>query len=109
MDRRRIIPIFFIVFTNILGAGVIMPILPLVAEGQYGATVLQATLLAAVFFTAQFVAAPWLGRLSDRIGRRPVLIVSQIGTVISFVFFILAGPFGAIIDGLGLVLASAAG
>jgi DHA1 family tetracycline resistance protein-like MFS transporter len=99
MDRRRIIPIFVIVFTNILGAGVILPILPLVAEGQFGATALQATTLAAVFFAAQFLAAPWLGRLSDRYGRRPILIVSQIGTVLSFIMFSLASPLGSLIDG----------
>ncbi|MFQ5645173.1 MAG: MFS transporter, partial [Thiogranum sp.] len=103
MDRR-IIPIFFIVFTNILGAGVIIPILPLVAVDSYGASVAQATFLASTFFAAQFVAAPWLGKLSDRIGRRPVLIVSQLGTVLSFVMFSLAGPIGGTLDGLGLSL-----
>lgn len=109
MDRRRIIPIFVIVFTNILGSGVILPILPLVAEGQFGATALQATTLAAVFFAAQFVAAPWLGRLSDRYGRRPVLIVSQIGTVLSFIMFSLAGPLGRMLDGTGLEMSISGG
>ncbi|MCA9973573.1 MAG: MFS transporter, partial [Anaerolineales bacterium] len=109
MDRRRILPIFVIVFTNILGSGVILPILPLLAEGEFGATAFQATTLSAVFFAAQFVAAPWLGRLSDRIGRRPVLIVSQIGTVLSFVLFILAGPIGQWLDGLGLGLGISGG
>ncbi len=101
MNRRRIIPIFVIVFTNILGAGVILPILPLVAEGEFGATALQATTLTAVFFAAQFIAAPWLGRLSDQVGRRPVLIISQIGTVLSFVLFILASPIGHAVDSAG--------
>jgi MFS transporter, DHA1 family, tetracycline resistance protein len=109
MDRKRIIPIFTIVFTNIMGAGVILPILPLVAEEQFGASAFQATLLAAVFFAAQFVAAPWLGRLSDRIGRRPVLIISQIGTVFSFVLFILAGSIGQWLDQNGLTAAGMSG
>lgn len=109
MDRRRIIPIFVIVFTNILGSGVILPILPLVAEGLYGATALQATTLAAVFFAAQFVAAPWLGRLSDRYGRRPILIISQIGTVLSFVMFSLAGPLGQMIDNVNPELSISGG
>ncbi len=98
MNIRKILPIFVIVFTNILGAGVIIPILPLIAEGEFGATVFQATILLAVFFGAQFLAAPWLGRVSDRVGRRPVLIVSQIGTVISFIMFSLAVPLGIILD-----------
>jgi DHA1 family tetracycline resistance protein-like MFS transporter len=102
MDRRRIIPIFFIIFTNMLGSGVIIPVLPLFAEGQFGATAFQASTLVSAFFAAQFIAAPWIGRLSDRIGRRPVLIGSQIGTVASFVIFIFAEPLGARIDALGL-------
>ncbi len=109
LDKRRIIPIFFIVFTNILGAGVILPILPLLAEGRFGATALQATTLSAVYFAAQFVAAPWLGRLSDRIGRRPVLIVSQFGTVFSFILFIFAGELGEVLTGTGLNLGVSGG
>lgn len=104
MDVKRLYPILLIIFTNILGAGVIIPILPLYAEGQFGGSVFQVTLLASVFFGAQFLAAPWLGRLSDRYGRRPVLILSQVGTVAAFVLFIFAGPLGRLIEGLGLGL-----
>jgi MFS transporter, DHA1 family, tetracycline resistance protein len=104
MDRRRLFPIILIIFTNILGAGVIIPILPLYAEGQFAGTILQVTMLNTLFFGAQFIAAPWLGRLSDQIGRRPVLIISQIGTVLAFVLFIVAGPIGKWIDGMGLAL-----
>ena len=109
MDRKRLFPILLIVFTNILGAGVILPILPLYAEGQFGGTVLQITLLSTSFFAAQFLAAPWLGRLSDRYGRRPVLIVSQIGTVLAFILFIFAGPVGKVIDAWGLALPMSGG
>jgi len=104
MDRKRLFPILLIVFTNILGGGVILPILPLYAEGQFGGSILQITLLSTSFFAAQFLAAPWLGRLSDRHGRRPILIVSQIGTVAAFILFILAGPLGKAIDSWGLAL-----
>lgn len=108
MDRRAI-PIFIAVFTNILGAGVILPILPLYAEGQFGATAFQATLLASFFFAAQFLAAPVLGRLSDRFGRRPPLILSQIGTVIAFIIFILAPSVGKSLDGVGATLGISGG
>jgi DHA1 family tetracycline resistance protein-like MFS transporter len=104
LDRKRLLPIVLIIFTNILGSGVILPILPLYAEGQFGGTILQVTLLSTSFFAAQFLAAPWLGRLSDRVGRRPVLIVSQMGTVLAFILFIFAGPLGKLIDGWGLTL-----
>lgn len=109
MDRRRVIPIFVTVFTNILGAGVILPILPIYAEGNFGASAFQATLLNAAYFAAQFLAAPWLGRLSDRVGRRPVLIFSQIGTVFSFVLFIFALPIGVALDRAGLTLGISGG
>lgn len=103
IDIRRMMPILLIIFTNILGAGVILPILPLYAEGQFAGTVFQITLLSASFFGAQFLAAPLLGRLSDQHGRRPILIVSQMGTVLAFILFILARPLGAWIDTLPAV------
>ena len=109
MDRKRLFPILLIVFTNILGAGVILPILPLYAEGQFGGTILQITMLSTSFFAAQFLAAPWLGRLSDRLGRKPVLIGSQIGTVLAFLLFIFAGPLGKGIDSWGLALPMSGG
>jgi len=101
MKISRIFPILLIVFTNLLGSGVIIPILPLFAVKQMGATVLQAALLGTAYFMAQLFAAPWLGRLSDRYGRRPVLLISQIGTFISFVLFIFAEQLGLIIDQIG--------
>jgi len=104
IDRRRIFPILLIIFTNILGAGVIIPILPLYAQGEFQGTILQITLLNTVYFGAQFIAAPWLGRLSDRFGRRPLLIISQTGTVLAFLLFIFAVPLGLGVDSLGVTL-----
>ena len=98
MDLKRLYPILLIIFVNILGSGVIMPVLPLYAEGQFSGTVVQITLLSTAFFAAQFFAAPWLGRLSDRVGRRPVLLISQLGTVLAFILFIFAGPLGQRLD-----------
>ena len=104
MDNKRLLPIILIIFVNILGAGVILPILPLYAEGQFHGTILQVTLLSTAFFGAQFIAAPWLGHLSDHYGRRPILLISQLGTVVAFILFIFAGPVGTKIDSLGLSL-----
>ncbi len=104
MDRRRLITIFLIVFTNILGAGVILPVLPLYAEGQMGATAFQATALNTAYWAALFLAAPWLGRLSDIYGRRPVLIASQLGTVLSFIMLIFATQLGAGLENAGIRL-----
>lgn len=104
MDRKRLFSIVLILFTNLLGAGVIIPILPLFAQGEFRGSVFQITLLATAFFGAQFLAAPWLGRLSDRFGRRPILLVSQAGTILSFIMFIYARQLGGLVDDLGLAL-----
>ena len=72
-----------IVFVDVLGLGITLPVLPLYAQNVFGASATQITLLASVYFTAQFLASPRLGRLSDRVGRRPVLIISQSGTLLA--------------------------
>lgn len=82
---RRLFTILAIVFVNIVGAGMVLPTLPLFAKERFAISPIVNTLLVSSFFAAQFVAAPLLGRWSDRIGRLPVLVVSQIGTALSFV------------------------
>ena len=82
---KRLTTILLIVFVQMVGASLILPILPLYALGEFGLSPQAITLLAAAFFAAQFIAGPYLGRLSDRVGRVPVLLVSQVGTVIAFV------------------------
>jgi DHA1 family tetracycline resistance protein-like MFS transporter len=89
MDRR-LFTILLIVFVNILGAALILPILPLFAQREFKLSPQVITLLNASFFAAQFVAGPYLGRLSDRYGRVPILIISQVGTAISFVMIAFA-------------------
>ena len=94
MDKKRITIAFLIVLTNAVGATAILPMLPIYAEEQFRATPVQAMFVIAAYYAAQFVAAPWLGRLSDRFGRRSILIISQIGTVLSYLLFIFAAPLG---------------
>lgn len=81
---RRLVTILLIVFVQMLGAAMILPILPLYAQREFNLTPQVITLLNTTFFAAQFLAGPYLGRLSDRVGRVPVLIISQIGTALSF-------------------------
>ena len=87
---RRLFTILLIIFVQMLGSAMILPILPLYAESEFAMTPRTITLLNSVFFAGQFVAGPYLGRLSDRRGRVPVLILSQIGTVISFLMLAFA-------------------
>lgn len=82
--RASLVPIFFVVLVDVLGLTMVIPLLAIYAE-QFGASPLVATLLVSVFAACQLVSGPLLGRLSDRVGRRRVLLVSQLGTLIGFV------------------------
>ncbi len=82
---RRLLTILLIVFVQMVGAAMALPILLLYAQRQFEIPPRYNTLLLSSFFAAQFLAGPVIGRLSDKYGRIPVLIISQIGTVISFI------------------------
>ena len=82
--------IFLAVFIHLLGFGILIPLLPYSAE-TYGATGLTVGLLNTSFSFMQFLFAPIWGRLSDRVGRRPVLLGSLLLTAVSYVVFGLAG------------------
>jgi DHA1 family tetracycline resistance protein-like MFS transporter len=81
-----------------LGFGLILPLLPFYADA-YGASPLVVGLLAASYAAAQLIGAPVLGRLSDRHGRRPVLLISIAGTVVGFLLLGLAEPLGGALAG----------
>ncbi|HZD09978.1 MAG TPA: MFS transporter [Candidatus Binatia bacterium] len=87
LDFKKILPIFVIVFVDLLGLTIIIPLLPLYAT-SFGADPFLIGVLGAAYPLMQFIGAPVLGRFSDRLGRKPVLIVSQIGT---FTGFLLLG------------------
>ncbi|MBV9662591.1 MAG: MFS transporter, partial [Actinobacteria bacterium] len=73
--------IWVTVALDLVGFGIVFPILPIYAH-RFGADAVSATGMVAVFSAAQLLFAPVWGRLSDRIGRKPVLIVSLVGTAI---------------------------
>jgi len=101
---RPLLIIFLTIFVNLIGFGIIIPLLPFYAE-TFKASPLTIGLLFAVFSVCQLVAAPALGDLSDRWGRRPILIFSLLGTVVSFTMLALAHSIvmlflARIVDGL---------
>ncbi len=98
MKNSRLLTIFVIVFVDLLGFSLILPLLPYYAE-TYGATPLIVGLLVASYAAAQLVGAPLLGRLSDRFGRRPVLLLSVTGTFIGFLLLGFAEPLGRLLAG----------
>lgn len=83
-QNRHLISIFLIVFIDLLGFSLILPLLPFYAE-TFGADPITIGLLVAVYAAAQFSSAPVLGRLSDRFGRRPLLMLSIAGNLIAFI------------------------
>jgi MFS family permease len=87
--RRALATVFAVVFVDLLGFGILIPIIPLYAE-QFGASEFVAGLLIASYSVTQFVFAPVLGRLSDERGRRPILLLSLAGSVVAWTLFGLA-------------------
>mgnify|MGYP001117753176 CR=1 FL=1 len=88
-DRGALLPVFLTVFIDLLGFGIVIPLLPIYSQ-EYGASGLVIGLLFSSFSLMQLVFAPFWGRLSDKIGRRPVLIIGLVGTAGSYVLFGLA-------------------
>ena len=88
-ERRPLLIIFLTLLVNLIGFGIIIPLLPFYAQ-TFGASPLAIGLLFASFSVAQLFASPVLGHWSDKWGRRPVLIFSLVGTVVSFVMLALA-------------------
>ena len=83
LDFKKILPVFVIVLIDLLGLTVIIPLMPLYAA-SFSASALMIGVLGAAYPVMQFIGAPLLGRLSDRYGRKPILLISQLGTFIGF-------------------------
>jgi DHA1 family tetracycline resistance protein-like MFS transporter len=86
---RALLVLFFIVVVDLLGFGIIIPLFPYMAV-RLGATPEQITPILGVYSLCQFIAAPLWGRLSDRIGRRPVLMTSMLGAAGSYLILAYA-------------------
>jgi DHA1 family tetracycline resistance protein-like MFS transporter len=83
MDNKRLFSVIFVVFIDLLGFSLILPLLPYYAE-TFGSNEFVTGLLVASYAAMQLIGAPILGRLSDRFGRRPILLVSIFGTFLGF-------------------------
>lgn len=104
MRKPSVLIIFLTVFIDLIGFGIVLPLLPLYNR-DLGASGLLIGLIQSSFSLMQFLFAPAWGRLSDRIGRRPVLLVSTAGAAASYVIFAIgSGLSGA--TALWVILAS---
>lgn len=104
LNFERVLPIFALTFVDILGLTIILPLLHLYAI-RFGASPVEVGLVAASFPLAQLIGVPVMGSLSDRYGRKPLLIISQITTLIGFIMLALADSLwlvilSRVIDGL---------
>ena len=79
-----LLPVFLIVLVDVFGMTLVIPLLSIYAE-SFDATPLQATLLITSFAVCQLVSGPLLGHASDSTGRKPMLLISQVGTCIGFI------------------------
>ena len=86
--RVSLLPVFLIVLVDVFGMALVIPLLAIYAE-TFHATPLQATMLISVYAGCQLVSGPIIGHMSDRVGRKPMLLISQVGTCIGFL--VMAG------------------
>jgi MFS transporter, DHA1 family, tetracycline resistance protein len=86
MKKPSLLIIFLTVFIDLIGFGIVLPLLPLFAK-SFNASGFTIGLLMASFSAMQFIFAPIWGRYSDRIGRRPVLLISTAGGAIAYAIF----------------------
>ena len=106
--RRSLGTVLVIVFIDLLGFGVIIPILPFYVR-SFGVSDVFIGLLAASYSLMQFVFAPLLGRLSDERGRRPVLMLSLLGSTVAWIIFGLGAqlePVFGVVGALAALFAS---
>ena len=83
-QRVSLLPVFLIVLVDVFGMTLVIPLLAIYAE-TFKATPLQATMLVSVYAACQLVSGPIIGLMSDRVGRKPMLLISQVGTFIGFI------------------------
>jgi MFS transporter, DHA1 family, tetracycline resistance protein len=97
---------FAIMLIDIVGLSILFPISPYIVQ-QYSSKALMVTLMSVSYAVAQFLAAPVLGKLSDRLGRRPVILVSLFGAGVGYLIFGFAGALWVLF--LSRVIAGIAG
>ncbi|HEU4411451.1 MAG TPA: MFS transporter [Polyangiaceae bacterium] len=103
LPRALLLSLFLVILVDISASTSLMPVLPIFAQ-QLGASALGATMLSATFSACQLLATPVLGALSDRVGRKRVLVFSQLGTFGGLVLTAVSGSVwqlyaGRAIDG----------
>jgi DHA1 family tetracycline resistance protein-like MFS transporter len=102
--KRALTLIFFIMLMDVIGMSLLFPVAPYIVQ-RYSSDALMVTLLTVIYAGAQFLAAPALGKISDRVGRRPVLLICVLGSAVGYFIFGFAGALwvlflSRLIDGI---------
>jgi MFS family permease len=108
--RRAVATVVFVVFLDLVGFGIVIPIIPYYVR-SFGVGDVFIGLLAATYSLTQFLAAPVLGRYSDRWGRRPVVVLSLVGSAVAWTVFGLAdltGELGGAVVGVATLFVARA-
>ena len=104
MKKPSLLIIFLTVFVDLIGFGIVLPLLPKYAE-RYGAEGMLIGVIVASYSLMQFFFAPLWGRFSDRIGRRPVILISTAGSAVAYGLFGYSAEFVGTL-GIWILLAS---
>ncbi|MFN3592457.1 MAG: MFS transporter, partial [Thermaurantiacus sp.] len=102
----RLLPLFLVVFVSLMGFGVLLPVFPFWGR-ELGASPAVITVALGAYSLGQFVGSPLWGKLSDRYCRRPVLVLSLVGGVISYVWMAYATDIWSL--GLGRLFCGVGG
>ena len=103
--KSPLLVVFLTVFIDLVGFGIVLPLLPIYSE-HLGAKAWMIGIIMASYSAMQFIFSPWWGRLSDRIGRRPVLLVSTAGVAVSYALFGVASGFSNGTTAIVLIIVS---
>ena len=95
ITKRTLTLVFIVMLMDIVGLSLLFPIAPYIVK-QYSNAALMVTMLSVIYAGAQFFAAPALGKISDRVGRRPVLLISVFGSAVGYFIFGIGGALGQI-------------
>ena len=95
-DHSPLMVIFTTVFLDLIGFGIIIPLVGIYGR-HYGASFFQLAVLGSIYSLMQFFFSPVWGRLSDRVGRRPILLMSLLGSVFSYFLFAFANSIPLLI------------
>jgi DHA1 family tetracycline resistance protein-like MFS transporter len=104
ITKRTLTLVFIVMLMDIVGLSLLFPIAPYIVK-QYSNAALMVTILSVIYAGAQFFAAPALGKISDRVGRRPVLLISVFGSAVGYFIFGIGGALwilflSRLIDGI---------